>query len=286
VSTILKCVELGATHGLGSSKFQFGVSHTAIREPFDFYKFGLDFFKPAINLDASLVRGVGNLKLAFDQIKKGENVVFLANHQSEADPQVLSCMLEKVGLGEAAAQVFYVAGHKVTTDTLAIPFSMGRNLICIHSKKYIDVDESTKAAKQKQNMMSMADMGGRMKGGGLALWVAPSGGRDRRNVQDNSIPPAPFDSKTIDMFRLMARKSKVPTHFYPLSMVSYELCPPPDETVDGVGELRNVRYTPVGVHCGAEVVNVGGLEARQDFCARAMKDVETNYAELRRDTIG
>jgi glycerol-3-phosphate O-acyltransferase len=30
-----------------------------------------------------------------------------------------------------------VAGDRVTTDLLAMPFSMGRNLLCIFSKKHV-----------------------------------------------------------------------------------------------------------------------------------------------------
>ena len=129
----------------------------------------------------------------------GENVVLLANHQSEADPAVFALLLEKTlpklaesacgrgGGGAAAcwpaggaarrclpssqapllagallatpvssrpahlcatgpplpcpalpcpapAGVIYVAGDRVVTDALCKPFSMGRNLFCVHSK--------------------------------------------------------------------------------------------------------------------------------------------------------
>ena len=279
---IATCINLGATLGMGPSKYTFGVSHDAIRTPFDYYQFGIDFFQPAIDVAGSVVRGEGNLRRAMEQQERGENVVFLANHQSEADPQVMSTMMAKAGCSSAAEKLFYVAGHKVTTDPLAIPFSMGRNLICIHSKKHIEADEETKPGKQRQNLQSMGNMLSRMKEGGFALWVAPSGGRDRRDLSTKTIPVAPFDSKTIDMFRLMARKSKVPTHFYPLAMVSYELCPPPDEIVAGVGEIRNVRFTKVGIDCGEEIVNEGGLEARHAFCQRANEVVEELYGDLRK----
>ena len=74
-----------------------------------------------------------------------------------------------------------------------------------------------------------------LKEGGCALWVAPSGGRDRRNVETGEVPIADFDSKTLDMFRLMGNKSKVPTHYFPLAMVTYDLCPPPDDDFGGCG---------------------------------------------------
>jgi glycerol-3-phosphate O-acyltransferase len=87
------------------------------------------------------------------------------------------------------------------------------------------------------------------------------------------------------MFRLMARKSKVPTHFYPLSMVSYELCPPPDTVDAATGELRNIRHTPVGIAVGGEVDNEGGLEARHLFCDRANDAVKDMYKDLRKQVF-
>jgi len=235
-----------------------------------------------MDLANSHLSGSSNLDDVFAAISRGENVVFLANHQSEADPQVVSLLIQRFSShGDKTPDITYVAGHKVTTDPLAVPFSMGRNLLCIHSKKHIDVDPETKPAKQKQNLATMASMLSLMKAGGLCLWVAPSGGRDRINTSSKEIPPAEFDSKTIDMFRLMARKSKVPTHFHTMSMVSYELCPPPEEVVADVGERRNIRFSPIGIHIGKEVDNEGGLEGRHKFTERAMEQVEEEYWELR-----
>jgi len=210
-------------------------------------------------------------------------VIFLANHQSEADPQCVSLMFELAGFGREAEQIHYVAGHKVTTDPLAIPFSLGRNLICIHSKKHIDVDPELKGEKQKQNVRAMGRMLEVMKSGGGMIWVAPSGGRDRRDVESGEVPIAEFDGKTLDMFRLMARKSKVATHFYPMSMATYDLCPPPDETVSGTGEERNVRFGSIGLCVGEEVVNEGGLDKRHDFLELAMERVEGDYNRLRKE---
>ena len=54
----------------------------------------------------------------------------------------------------------YVAGAKVRTDLFTIPFSKGLNLICIHSKKYIDEDPETKGAKTAENVGAMKVSGG------------------------------------------------------------------------------------------------------------------------------
>lgn len=288
VGRILNAINLGMKNGFGENKYQFSSTHRGLRgnpdeedgNEVDFYSFGVDFFKPCMDIEKTAVMGMDNLNTAMEQIKNGENVVFLANHQSEADPQVMSVCLEKVGFGEAAAGVTFVAGHKVTTDTLAIPFSMGRNLICIHSKKHIDADPDTKSGKQRQNLKAMGGMLNLLKQGGCALWVAPSGGRDRRDLDTGKVPIAPFDSKTVDMFRLMGNKSKKPTHYYPLAMVTYDLCPPPDTIEAGTGEQRNVRYVPVGISVGDELVSEGGLEGRHEFCAMAEKKCDEDYQEL------
>ena len=57
-----------------------------------------------------------------------------------------------------AESIIFIAGHKVTNDPIAIPFSMGRNLICIHSKKHIKNPPEDFPMKQKQNMDSMKEM--------------------------------------------------------------------------------------------------------------------------------
>mmetsp|Transcript_6489 Transcript_6489/g.9553 ORF Transcript_6489/g.9553 Transcript_6489/m.9553 type:complete len:453 (+) Transcript_6489:60-1418(+) len=309
VKNMLTTLSYGLKYGLGKDKFIFeNVRHMALRGAdfndtsvidsryeedslkeklgpdvtTDFYAAGCEFFRPSMDLEHSVVLGQDNLKQAREQIDAGENVIFLANHQSEADPQVVSCLFETVGkeMGDLAAHVTYVAGHKVTTDALAVPFSMGRNLLCIHSKKHIDADPETKPAKSRQNMTAMNSMLKGLKEGGMAIWVAPSGGRDRRNVESGKIPIAPFDQKTVDMFRLMGNKSKVPTHFYPMAMVSYDLCPPPDFVEAGVGEQRNVRFTPIGIAICDEVPNVGGAEKRHLFTEKAEEECIAGYTDL------
>lgn len=281
-------IEFGMKHGL-QDKYKFGVTHTALRgqdpeledgNTIDFYKFGCDFFRPAMNLNTSVILGTDALEKVKQQLADGENVVFFANHQSEADPQVMSVLMEKAGAMKEAEEMTYVAGHKVTTDTLAIPFSMGRNLICIHSKKHIDADPETKPLKSRQNLAAMNGMLKKMKKGGSLIWVAPSGGRDRRDLETGKVPLAPFDQKTIDMFRLMGNKSKQPMHYYAVSMVSYDLCPPPDFVEAGTGEQRNVRYVPVGIKISDELENVGGLESRHLFTDHAFELCEEGYNEL------
>eukprot|EP00565_Helicotheca_tamesis_P007235 CAMPEP_0185741026 /NCGR_PEP_ID=MMETSP1171-20130828/38738_1 /TAXON_ID=374046 /ORGANISM="Helicotheca tamensis, Strain CCMP826" /LENGTH=514 /DNA_ID=CAMNT_0028412963 /DNA_START=158 /DNA_END=1703 /DNA_ORIENTATION=+ len=207
----------------------------------------------------SVTLGQEHIQQISQQVQKGDNIIFFANHQTEPDPQVISILLENIGYGDLAEDIMYVAGHKVTTDPIAIPFSMGQNLLCIHSKKHksSEEDEAKQRQKQKQNLLAMGTMSRMLKKGGALLWVAPSGGRDRRDLSSSSgeIPIAPFDSKTIDMFRLMGEKSKVKTHYYPMAMRTYEILSPPDQIVSNVGETRDVQFGAVGIAFAEELDN-------------------------------
>ncbi|CAM9775336.1 unnamed protein product, partial [Choristocarpus tenellus] len=90
--------------------------------------------------------------------------------QTEADPQVISLLMEREGFGGVAEKLINVAGHRVTTDPLAIPFSMGRNLFCIFSKKYMETPPEEKGEKQKHNVRTLKKMVEMMvRGGALVL---------------------------------------------------------------------------------------------------------------------
>ena len=56
------------------------------------------------------------------------------------------------------------------TDPLCKPFSMGRNLFCVHSKKRLDDIPELKAAKQKQNRTTLVQMSKRFNAVGL-FWL-------------------------------------------------------------------------------------------------------------------
>lgn len=219
--------------------------HRKIRNPIDYYQFSLDFIRPLIDLDHSHLHGIEVLNQIDRQLKAHENVVLLANHQTETDPQAIAILLEKTypHIGE---KIIYVAGERVVTDPLAIPFSMGTDLLCIYSKRYIDHPPELKAQKQLHNKNTMELMSRLLKEGGKIIYVAPSGGRDRKNGQ-GQIEIAPFDPSSIEMFHLMARKAKTLTHFYPLSLATYDLLPPPETIQIELGELRRARRSPIQI---------------------------------------
>ena len=231
--------------------FQFEPYHQKIRSPIDYYAFGLDFLRPLVDLPGSTLSGLENLDRMESFLSQKENVVLFANHQIEADPQAISLLLEKSHptFGE---ELIFVAGTRVTTDPLAIPFSMGRNLLCIHSKKYIDTPPEEKYEKQLHNKRTMERMAALLSDGGHAIYVAPSGGRDRVN-QEGIVELSPFDSQSIEMFYLMAKRASRPTHFFPLALSTYHLLPPPETTTVELGESRTTRGSAIHLHFGEEV---------------------------------
>lgn len=244
--------------------FTFEPYHEKIRAPIDYYQFGIDFLRPLVDLPNSSVSGMDNLEHMEALLHKKENVILLANHQIEADPQAISILLEKTHptFGE---ELIFVAGTRVTSDPLAIPFSMGRNLLCIHSKKYIDHPPEEKHEKQMHNKRTMERMVDLLNEGGHAIYVAPSGGRDRANP-DGIVEVAPFDPQSIEMFYLMAQKAGSPTHFFPLTLSTYHLLPPPETTDVELGETRITRGGAIHMHFGEEVdmENIPGAEDATD----------------------
>jgi glycerol-3-phosphate O-acyltransferase len=82
--------------------------------------------------------------------------------------------------------------------------------------------------------------------GGKIIYVAPSGGRDRRGAH-GEVEVAPFDPASIEMFYLMARKAKTPTYFYPFSLATYDLLPPPETIQKELGEVRTAKRCPIHI---------------------------------------
>lgn len=225
--------------------YSFEPYHKKIRAPIDYYQFGLDFIRPLIDLPHSSLRGQNILRQIDEQLKNKENVILLANHQTETDPQAIAILLEKTypHIGE---KIIYVAGERVVTDPLAIPFSMGCDLLCIYSKRYIDDPPEQKMQKQLHNKNTMQLMSKLLQEGGKIIYVAPSGGRDRRGAQ-GKVEVAPFDAASIEMFYLMAQKAKTPTHFYPLTLATYDLLPPPETVQKELGEMRLAKRCPIHI---------------------------------------
>lgn len=216
-----------------------------------YYQMGLDLFRPLIMFEKSTVLGQDQLKRIEKQLADGENVILLSNHQAEPDPQVISLLLEKTH-PHLAQEMIFVAGHRVVTDPLAKPLSMGRNLLCIFSKRHIETPPEKREEKLQHNHTTLLKMRQLLSEGGKCIYVAPSGGRDRPGA-DGILEIAPFDPQSVELFFLMGRQCGRPTHFYPLSISSYHLLPPPDSVHATLGEQRTTRRTPVHLAIGKEV---------------------------------
>ena len=63
------------------SPHKFDILHRAIRQPFDYYRWGVDFFRPLLEKQNSKIYGKQNLDKIVDYINSGENVILLSNHQ-------------------------------------------------------------------------------------------------------------------------------------------------------------------------------------------------------------
>lgn len=225
--------------------------HERVRAPFDYYAFGLNFLRPLVDRSISTFTGKENLREIIAHIEQKHNVIFLSNHQTEADPQALSLILAEEST-RLAEEIIFVAGERVITDPLAIPFSMGCNLLCIYSKRYIDHPPEKKHEKQLHNQRTMQLMSALLGEGGKCIYIAPSGGRDRRNPE-GKIEIAPFDPKSIEMVYLMAKKSGRPTFFYPMTLGTYEILPPPKTIQLELGEKRSIKREGIHLAIGSQI---------------------------------
>ena len=286
--------------------FQFAPFHQAVRAPNDFYKWAQSFMNTLILWEDSPCEGLDALAEVNRLVEAGDNVILLANHQTEADPQVATLMCERAGYVPLAEKMVFVAGHKVTTDPLAIPFSMGCNLLCIHSKKYLDLEgPEQKAIKQQQNMDTMSELQTLLGTGGACVWVAPSGGRDRPSEEQagGEFAISPFDAKSVELFRLMATKAaaaaakegvggaKAPkTHVFTLAMLTRKCVPPPAGQSGAVGEDRTAKLGSVGIKFSGPLTDeeaaaslaegASKAERRGAFTALAEAQVKRDYEDL------
>lgn len=258
--------------------YVFELYHQAITEPENYTKFGCDFTRPLIDFAHSSCTGKEQLGQIEKWLLAKENVILLANHQVELDPQVLMLMLQDE-YPEMIKRMVCVAGQKVLTNPLAVPFSLGCNLLCIFSRKYIDQDPSTRMDKQLHNQRTMKTMRHLLSQGGCCIYVAPSGGRDRMD-ENGTIKLAPFDPDSIEMLRLMAAGATSPTHFCPLALHTMPLLAPPP--VGSLEETLLPLRAPVHLHfCPEIALKASHSEdkhaARIEVAAAVFEKVEAAY---------
>lgn len=265
------------------SPHQFAPYHEAIRAPFDYYKLGLDFIRPLIDFAQSEVRGKIALQEITDKLQRKENVVLLSNHQTEIDPQIISLLLEKE-YPQLAENMIFVAGHRVTTDPMAVPLSLGRNLICIYSKRHVEHPPEKKAEKLQHNQRALKRLEELFSEGGKCIYIAPSGGRDRRN-EKGRVEVAPFDPDSVEMFYLLSKRAKRPTHFHTLTLLTYPLLPPPDQVLVEIGEARNTTFAPAKLTFSPEIdmEGIGNTEKIQDKREKRKARTDAIFSQVTTD---
>ncbi|ANI66010.1 glycerol-3-phosphate acyltransferase [Chlamydia trachomatis] len=226
--------------------------HKKIRSPIDLYQFGIDFFSALIDDQKSQILHPERLDQIQEYIQAGHNVVLLANHQTESDPQLMYCLLG-ASHPQLMESMIFVAGDRITSDPLARPFSMGCDLLCIYSKRHINHPPELKEEKLMHNQKSMRTLKMLLSEGRKFFYVAPSGGRDRKNLQ-GELYPAEFHPDSVEMFRLLAKSSGKTTHFFPLAMKTYDILPPPPTIEEAIGEHRVISFAPVAFNFGDELL--------------------------------
>lgn len=269
--------------------YTFPSYHEAITTPYNYFEFGQKYVGSLIDFTKSWVGHRDRFDKIEEQLNAGDNVILLANHQSEADPGVWAHMLVHTH-PDLARKIIYVAGDRVVSDPLCVPFSMGRNLFCVHSKRHIGDDPATRDEKVATNRQTLRNMGTAMASGSTLLWIAPAGGRDRAD-EGGQYHPAAFDPGSVELMRALAAKTEKragrTSHLYPFAMYSAPLMPPPKTVEKGLGERRIVNFTGVGISVGEALdadAAVAGI-SEKDAAAKAFSDaayerVATLYAEL------
>ena len=79
-------VRAGADAAQPAAAYTFPSFHERILEPYNYYNFGQRYIRGLIDFTTSMLGNEAGFKEVEQQLKNEENVVLLANHQTEADP--------------------------------------------------------------------------------------------------------------------------------------------------------------------------------------------------------
>ncbi|KAG9154657.1 hypothetical protein Leryth_021149 [Lithospermum erythrorhizon] len=267
--------------------FEFSPYHKAIREPFDYFMFGQNYIRPLIDFRTSYVGNISLFSEMEEKLHQGENVILMSNHQTEADPAVIALLLESTH-PKLAEKLIYVAGDRVVTDPLCKPFSMGRNLLCVYSRKHMNDVPELVEMKKRANTRSLKEMALLLRGGSKIIWIAPSGGRDRPDPLTKEWHPAPFDTSATDNMRRLVEYAGVPGNIYPLAILCYDVMPPPAQVEKEIGEKRVISFHGVGISVGQNISfhEVAGAledteEARTVYTRALYESVSRQYSILK-----
>ncbi|XP_047314498.1 glycerol-3-phosphate acyltransferase, chloroplastic-like [Impatiens glandulifera] len=272
--------------------FVFSPYHKAIRQPFDHYMFGQNYIRLLVDFRNSYTGNIPVFGEIEDNLRKGHNVILMSNHQTEADPAIIALLLEATN-PYIAENLIYVAGDRVITDPLSKPFSMGRNLLCVYSKKHMNDVPELADMKKKANTKSLKEMAVLLRGGSRIIWIAPSGGRDRPDPITNEWFPAPFDVSSVDNMRRLTEHAGVPGHIYPLSLLCHDIMPPPPQVEKEIGEKRIISFSGTGLSVAPEISihsiaasSANPEEVKEAYCKALYDSVVDQYSVLNRAIHG
>eukprot|EP01024_Parvocaulis_polyphysoides_P019582 TRINITY_DN18914_c1_g1_i2.p1 TRINITY_DN18914_c1_g1~~TRINITY_DN18914_c1_g1_i2.p1 ORF type:complete len:352 (+),score=56.21 TRINITY_DN18914_c1_g1_i2:56-1057(+) len=202
--------------------------HQRLLTPYDYYQFGQNYVGTLVDFQNSVLGNQQQWDIIMQQIEQGDNVVLFTNHQTEADPGVFAHMLA-ASHPRLATDVCYVAGDRVVEDPLCKPFSMGRNLYCVHSKRHLDDVPELKDEKIQTNRRTLRLISENLQKGGNLLWIAPAGGRDRPDENDH-YSPAVFDPTAVELMRRLSEAAAPQQHLYSMAMWCWPVMPPPKKS--------------------------------------------------------
>ncbi|XP_074264662.1 glycerol-3-phosphate acyltransferase, chloroplastic-like isoform X3 [Silene latifolia] len=261
--------------------FIFPPYHKAVREPYDYYAFGQNYIRPLIDFRSSYVGNIAIFREMEEKRQQGHNIILMSNHQTEADPAVIALLLEGTN-PEIAENMTYVAGDRVVTDPLCKPFSMGRNLLCVYSKKHMyDVPELVDF-KKRANTRTLKEMALLLRWFTSHLDCPKWWKRSSRSCHQGMVPEdqAPFDISSVDNMRRLVKHAGVPGHIYPLSILCYDIMPPPPQVEKEIGEKRLVSFHGVGLSVTPEV-NYHDIALH----CRNEGEVKSTYAHVLHDSV-
>jgi glycerol-3-phosphate O-acyltransferase len=217
------------------SPFPFQSVHKINSDPCPYYDLGLEIARPLVR-DAIIQENPEILHEVKKALEAGENVIFAANHQTELEPQILSLACDQIEK-DFFKNTFFVAGERVTTDPIAAPLSRGRNLFCIYAKRYVSDNKEEEIDRRMHNLKTIKQIKELLNKGGICIYVALGGGRDRPDA-DQMVQLTKFDPSSVGLFTLLAQTAKRPTHIYPLVIESFNVLPPPVNIQKALGERR------------------------------------------------
>ncbi|CRH02432.1 glycerol-3-phosphate 1-O-acyltransferase, putative [Plasmodium relictum] len=220
------------------------------------YEWSLNFWSQLIDKKNSKFLGIENIKKIEKWKEEGHNIIIFGNHHIEADANIIKYFFDVHGSQDISRNMIFIGGHKIRTDPLSRPFSVAANLLCIYSKKYIENPPHLKEEKILFNHKSLNALRNLFNQGKQIIWLAPSGGRDRKG-SDGHIKISPFDPKIIQTFHIFAKRSKVKTHFIGLALYTYNICPPPNTIdIDEIEKTRSCSYSSVSLNLGEDIFDL------------------------------